>query len=112
MTEALHFDASVYYLNSSSVRPYGTATSVLIDSNSPLSMYNVTAKLNLLLKHVQVSSLRVEGEENAPPLSNASFSSGDLHSCGIFDNDSSRTEHSVQEKMTQMHRFPSPTTSI
>ncbi|XP_075875897.1 uromodulin-like 1 [Nelusetta ayraudi] len=60
VTGALHFDVSVYYLNSWPVYPYGTATSVLIDSNSPLSMYNVTAKLHLLLKCVQVSFLRVE----------------------------------------------------
>lgn len=75
-------------------------------------MCNVTAKLHPLLKHVQFSSLHVEGEETALPLSNASLSSGDLQSCGIFDNDSSGTEHGVQEKMTQMHHFPSPTTSI
>lgn len=112
MTGALHFDVSVYYLNSWPVYPYGTATSVLIDSNSPLSMYNVTAKLHLLLKRVQVSSLQVEGEENVFSLTNATFYSEDLHSCGFFDNDSSCTEHSVQEKMTQTHHFPSPTTSV
>lgn len=64
MIGALHSDVSVYYLSTWPVHPYRTATSLLIEGNSTLSMYNVTAELHLLLKHIQeVSSVTVEGEE-------------------------------------------------
>nr|XP_046267653.1 uromodulin-like 1 [Scatophagus argus] len=61
VTGALQSDVSVYYLSSWPVYPYRTATSLLIDCNFTLSLYNVTSKLHLLLKHIQeVSSVTVE----------------------------------------------------
>ncbi|XP_071317692.1 uromodulin-like 1 isoform X2 [Trachinotus anak] len=62
VTGALQSDeVSVYYLSSWPVHPYRTATSVLINCNSTLSLYNVTSKLHLLLKHIEeVSSVTVE----------------------------------------------------
>ncbi|GLD47178.1 uromodulin-like 1 [Lates japonicus] len=54
-------DVSVCYLSSWPVHPYRTATSLLINFNYSLSLYNVTFKLHLLLKHIQeVSSVTVE----------------------------------------------------
>ncbi|XP_074467490.1 uromodulin-like 1 isoform X2 [Sebastes fasciatus] len=69
VTGALQSDVSVYYLGSQPVHPYRTATSLLIVSNCPLSLYNVTSKLHLLLKHIQeVSSVSVEDvDECAQP---------------------------------------------
>ncbi|XP_070838553.1 uromodulin-like 1 [Chaetodon trifascialis] len=63
------FDVSVYFLSSWPVHPYRTATSLLIDCSSALSLYNVTSKLHLLLKHIQeVSSVTVEDiDECAQP---------------------------------------------
>lgn len=65
MTGALQSDeVSVYYLSSWPVHPYRTATSLLIDCNTTMSLHNVTSKLHLLLKHIdEVSSVTVEGEE-------------------------------------------------
>ncbi|XP_026183739.1 uromodulin-like 1 [Mastacembelus armatus] len=62
VTGALQPDnVSVYYLSSWAVPPYRTATSLLIDCNFTLSLYNVTSKLNFLLKHIdEVSSVTVE----------------------------------------------------
>ncbi|XP_044079355.1 uromodulin-like 1 [Siniperca chuatsi] len=61
VTGALQSQVSVYFLNSWPVHPYRTATSLLIDCNFTLSLYNVTSKLHLLLKHIQeVSSVTVE----------------------------------------------------
>ncbi|XP_040007128.1 uromodulin-like 1 [Xiphias gladius] len=62
MTGALQSDdVSVYYLSSWPVHPYRTATSLLIDCNFTLSLYNVTSTLHLLLKHIQeVSSVTVQ----------------------------------------------------
>ncbi|XP_073335772.1 uromodulin-like 1 [Pagrus major] len=61
VTGALESDVSVYYLSTWPVHPYRTATSLLIDGNFPLSLYNVTSQLHLLLKHIQeVSSVTVE----------------------------------------------------
>ncbi|XP_076606246.1 uromodulin-like 1 [Chaetodon auriga] len=62
-------DVSVYFLSSWPVHPYRTATSLLIDCSSALSLYNVTSKLHLLLKHIQeVSSVTVEDiDECAQP---------------------------------------------
>ncbi|XP_029303425.1 uromodulin-like 1 isoform X2 [Cottoperca gobio] len=61
VTGALQSDVSVYYLSSQPVHPFRTATSLLIDCNFTLSLYNVTSKLHLLLKHIQeVSSVTVE----------------------------------------------------
>ncbi|XP_067463504.1 uromodulin-like 1 [Thunnus thynnus] len=61
VTGALQSDLSVYYLSSWPVHPYRTATSLLIVCNSTLSLYNVTSRLHLLLKHMQeVSSVTVE----------------------------------------------------
>ncbi|KAM3869109.1 uromodulin-like 1 [Diretmus argenteus] len=52
---------SVHYLSSWPVDPFRTATSLLVDSNIILSMSNTTAKLHLLLKHIdEVSSVTVE----------------------------------------------------
>ncbi|XP_037604796.1 uromodulin-like 1 [Sebastes umbrosus] len=69
VTGALQSDVSVYYLGSQPVHPYRTATSLLIVSNCPLSLNNVTSKLHLLLKHIQeVSSVSVEDvDECAQP---------------------------------------------
>ncbi|XP_032389675.1 uromodulin-like 1 isoform X1 [Etheostoma spectabile] len=61
VTGALQSDVSVYYLSSQPVHPYRTATSLLIDCNNTLSLYNVTSKLHHLLKHIlEVSSVTVE----------------------------------------------------
>ncbi|XP_028451674.1 uromodulin-like 1 [Perca flavescens] len=61
VTGALQSDVSVYYLSSQPVHPYRTATSLLIDCNVTLSLYNVTSKLHRLLKHIlEVSSVTVE----------------------------------------------------
>ncbi|XP_074529195.1 uromodulin-like 1 [Halichoeres trimaculatus] len=61
VTGALQADVSVYYLSSWPVHPYRTATSLLIECNSSLSLHNVTSKLHLLLAHIQeVSSVSVE----------------------------------------------------
>ncbi|XP_031166762.1 uromodulin-like 1 [Sander lucioperca] len=61
VTGALQSDVSVYYLSSQPVHPYRTATSLLIDCNVTLSLYNVTSKLHHLLKHIlEVSSVTVE----------------------------------------------------
>ncbi|XP_023273462.1 uromodulin-like 1 [Seriola lalandi dorsalis] len=62
VTGALQSDeVSVYYLSSWPVHPYRTATSLLIDCNVTLSLYNVTSKLHLLLKNIEeVSSVTVE----------------------------------------------------
>ncbi|XP_029375715.1 uromodulin-like 1 [Echeneis naucrates] len=62
VTGALQMDdISVYYLSSWPVHPYRTATSLLITCNFTLSLYNVTSKLHLLLKHIEeVSSVTVE----------------------------------------------------
>ncbi|XP_059208336.1 uromodulin-like 1 [Centropristis striata] len=61
VTGALQADVSVYYLSSHPVHPFRTATSLLIECNFTLSLYNVTSKLHLLLKHIQeVSSVTVE----------------------------------------------------
>ncbi|XP_041808048.1 uromodulin-like 1 isoform X2 [Chelmon rostratus] len=63
VTGALQSDVSVYFLSSWPVHPYRTATSLLIDCSSALSLYNVTSKLHLLLKHIQeVSSVTVEAD--------------------------------------------------
>ncbi|XP_049449087.1 uromodulin-like 1 [Epinephelus fuscoguttatus] len=69
VTGALQSDVSVYYLSSQPVHPYRSATSLLIESNCTLSLYNVTSKLHLLLKHIQeVSSVTVEDiDECAEP---------------------------------------------
>ncbi|XP_070700102.1 uromodulin-like 1 [Pempheris klunzingeri] len=69
VTGALQSDISVYYLSSWPVHPYRTATSLLIDCNFTLSLYNVTSRLHLLLKHIQeVSSVTVEDvDECAQP---------------------------------------------
>ncbi|XP_041864458.1 uromodulin-like 1 [Melanotaenia boesemani] len=61
VTGALQNEVSIYYLNSWSVHPYRTATSLLIKCNFTLSLYNVTSKLQLLLKHIpEVSSVTVQ----------------------------------------------------
>ncbi|XP_034539748.1 uromodulin-like 1 isoform X2 [Notolabrus celidotus] len=61
VTGALQADVSVYYLDSWPVYPFRTATSLLIECSSPLSLHNVTSKLHLLLAHIQeVSSVTVE----------------------------------------------------
>ncbi|KAM6983468.1 uromodulin-like 1 [Tautogolabrus adspersus] len=61
VTGALQADVSVYYLGSQPVHPYRTATSLLIEFNSTLSLHNVTATLHLLLVYIQeVSSVTVE----------------------------------------------------
>ncbi|XP_054611320.1 uromodulin-like 1 isoform X2 [Dunckerocampus dactyliophorus] len=60
VTGALQSDLPVYYLSSWPVHPYRTATSMLIDCID-LSLHNVTAKLHVLLKHIQeVSDVTVE----------------------------------------------------
>uniref|UniRef100_UPI003AABF7DC uromodulin-like 1 n=1 Tax=Centroberyx gerrardi TaxID=166262 RepID=UPI003AABF7DC len=54
-------NVSVQYLSSGPVHPFRTATSLLIDSDFPLSLSNATSKLHLLLKHIgEVSSVTVE----------------------------------------------------
>lgn len=46
------------------MHPYRTATSLLVDFSFTLPLYNVTSRLNLLLKHIpEVSAVTVEGEE-------------------------------------------------
>ncbi|XP_053187108.1 uromodulin-like 1 [Scomber japonicus] len=61
VTGALQSDISVYYLSSWPVHPYRTATALLVACNFTLSLYNVTSRLHLLLKHIQeVSSVTVE----------------------------------------------------
>lgn len=64
MTGALQSDVSVYYLSTWPVHPYRTATSLLIECNFALSLYNVTSKLHRLLERIEeVSSITVQGEE-------------------------------------------------
>ncbi|XP_062289704.1 uromodulin-like 1 [Scomber scombrus] len=61
VTGALQSDMSVYYLSSWPVHPYRTATALLVACNFTLSLYNVTSRLHLLLKHIQeVSSVTVK----------------------------------------------------
>ncbi|XP_069578815.1 uromodulin-like 1 [Brachyistius frenatus] len=61
VTGALQFEIPIYYLSSWPVHPYRTATSLLIDCSATLSLYNVTSKLHLLLKHIEeVSSVTVQ----------------------------------------------------
>ncbi|XP_030009437.1 uromodulin-like 1 [Sphaeramia orbicularis] len=71
VTGALQAAVSVYYLDSWSVQPFTTTTSLLVDCSSTLSLLNVTSELHLLLKHIQeVSSVTVEdiNECAHPPL--------------------------------------------
>ncbi|KAM8834561.1 uromodulin-like 1 [Synchiropus picturatus] len=57
----LQADPLVYYLASWPVHPHRTATSLLIDSSSALSLHHVRSRLLLLLKHVQeVTSVSVD----------------------------------------------------
>ncbi|XP_061595220.1 uromodulin-like 1 [Cololabis saira] len=61
VTGALESEVSIYYFSSWPVHPYRTATSLLIGCNFTLSLYDVTSKLHLLLKHIpEVSSVTVE----------------------------------------------------
>uniref|UniRef100_I3JZH9 Uromodulin-like 1 n=1 Tax=Oreochromis niloticus TaxID=8128 RepID=I3JZH9_ORENI len=61
VTGALQSDVSVYYLSTWPVHPYRTATSLLIECNFTLSLYNVTSKLHRLLEHIEeVSSITVQ----------------------------------------------------
>ncbi|XP_020486876.2 uromodulin-like 1 [Labrus bergylta] len=79
VTGALQVDVSVYYLGSRPVHPYRTATSLLIECNSTLSLHNVTAALHLLLVYIQeVSSVTVEDiNECSHPA---------LHQCSLHAN--------------------------
>ncbi|XP_053702414.1 uromodulin-like 1 [Synchiropus splendidus] len=57
----LQADPLVYYLASWPVHPHRTATSLLIDSSSALSLHHVRSRLLLLLKHIQeVTSVSVD----------------------------------------------------
>lgn len=61
VTGALQSDVSVYYLSTWPVHPYRTATSLLIECNFTLSLYNVTSKLHRLLERIEeVSSITVQ----------------------------------------------------
>ncbi|KAM6907148.1 uromodulin-like 1 [Xenentodon cancila] len=61
VTGALASEVSIYYLSSWPVHPYRTATSLLIGCNFTLSLYDVTSKLHLLVRHIpEVSSVTVE----------------------------------------------------
>ncbi|CAB1316443.1 unnamed protein product, partial [Coregonus sp. 'balchen'] len=54
-------DVSVYYISSWPIGPFRTASSMLIGSLETLSLSNTTAKLQLLLKHIEeVTSVSVE----------------------------------------------------
>ncbi|XP_035999344.1 uromodulin-like 1 [Fundulus heteroclitus] len=63
ITGALESEASIFYLDSWPVHPYRISTSLLILSNSSLSLSSVTAKLHLLLKHIpEVSAVTVQAD--------------------------------------------------
>ncbi|XP_032433097.1 uromodulin-like 1 [Xiphophorus hellerii] len=60
ITGALDSEVSIFYLSSRPVHPYRVSTSLLIRSNSPLSLHSASSKLHLLLKHIpEVSSVTV-----------------------------------------------------
>uniref|UniRef100_UPI0037E9756B uromodulin-like 1 n=1 Tax=Semicossyphus pulcher TaxID=241346 RepID=UPI0037E9756B len=87
VTGALQTDVSVYYLSSWPVHPYRTATSLLIDSNSTLSLHNVTSRLHLLLAHIQeVSSVTVEdvNECTQPALRRCSLQANCTNTVGSY----------------------------
>ncbi|XP_038154847.1 uromodulin-like 1 isoform X1 [Cyprinodon tularosa] len=63
ITGALESEVSIFYLSALPVHPFRVATSLLLLSNSSLSLYNVTSKLQLLLKHIpEVSSVTVQAD--------------------------------------------------
>uniref|UniRef100_A0A096LT99 Uromodulin-like 1 n=1 Tax=Poecilia formosa TaxID=48698 RepID=A0A096LT99_POEFO len=60
ITGALESEASIFYLSSRAVHPYRVSTSLLVRSNSSLSLHGASSKLHLLLKHIpEVSSVTV-----------------------------------------------------
>ncbi|KAM9788981.1 uromodulin-like 1 [Neosynchiropus ocellatus] len=70
----LQTDPLVYYLASWPVHPHRTATSLLIDSSSALSLDNVRSRLLLLLKHIQeVTSVSVDDRTMIHVLQNTAF---------------------------------------
>lgn len=62
VTGTLQSEVSTFYLDSWPVDPYRTASALLIRSNFPLSLNNITSKLNLLVRLIpEVSSVTVQG---------------------------------------------------
>ncbi|XP_017164242.1 uromodulin-like 1 isoform X2 [Poecilia reticulata] len=60
ITGALESEVSIFYLSSRPVHPYRVSTSLLVRSNSSLSLHGAWLKLHLLLKHIpEVSSVTV-----------------------------------------------------
>lgn len=66
VTGALQSEVSTFYLDSWPVHPYRTASALLIRSTFPLSLNNVTSKLNLLVRLIpEVSSVIVQGKDGS-----------------------------------------------
>ncbi|XP_054899903.1 uromodulin-like 1 [Poeciliopsis prolifica] len=60
ITGALDSEVSILYLSSRPVGPYSVSTSLLVRSDSPLSLRGASLKLRLLLQHIpEVSSVMV-----------------------------------------------------
>lgn len=119
VTGALQSDVSVYYLSTWPVHPYRTATSLLIECNFTLSLYNVTSKLHRLLERIEeVSSITVQGEEALYGCFDLSakllgfFSFEKWHSCSVLRMIHVQRTRRSGKNDSVAPQFPSPTTSV